>query len=77
MQAQRINITLPGDLAKQFQNSIPQGQRSKFIADAVEKKLKEEDHQKVSLEESLKINYEFDKKVAKDWEIAELEGWPD
>lgn len=57
--------------------SIPQGKRSRFIASALEEKLKKEKTLEKRLRESLKANYTFDKKVAKDWEITELEGWPE
>lgn len=39
MQTQRINITLPNDLARDFRSSVPIRSRSKFIASAIEERL--------------------------------------
>lgn len=77
MNTQRINITLPANLIKQINMHIPQGKRSKFIADAVSQKLGKKKSKEKELIKSLKANYEFDKQVAKDWEVTELEGWPE
>jgi len=79
MQAQRINITLPTTLLKQLQTEIPQGKRSGFVAKAVAEKLAKErrEAKQKAFAESLKANYEFDKKVMKDWAVTEIEGWPD
>lgn len=77
MNVQRTNITLPTDLLAQMQRTIPQGARSKFIATAIIEKLGKQKTQKQALAESLKANAEFDKKVAKEWEVTEIEGWPE
>ena len=76
MQTQRINISLPCDIIKHLNQTISKGKRSRFIARAVSEKLaKKRDIQK-ELKKSLTANYEFYKKVAKDWEVTEVEGWP-
>ncbi len=77
MQIQRINITLPQKVLKLLKSSIPEGQRSRFIARVIEEKLKKEKQTRLSLEESLKANYEFDKKIAEDWQSTEVDSWPD
>ena len=77
MQSQRINITLPSDLASQLRRSIPNRSRSKFIAGAVKEKLVKKRNLKKEWIKSLKANYEFDKKEAKVWEASDLEGWPE
>ena len=77
MQVQRINITIPKDVLKKLRIAIPEGQRSRFISHAIKEKLVSEKRKKVSLEESLRINYEFDKKIAEDWRETELDAWPD
>ncbi len=77
MDVQRINITIPKKILKQLQMTVPEGQRSRFIAHAVEDKLEKQKDNKMSLEESLKANYEFDKKIAEDWKSTELDAWPD
>jgi len=77
MQTQRINITLPQKVLKLLRSSIPEGQRSRFISRIIEEKLEGEEKIKMSLEESLKANYEFDKKIAEEWKSTELDVWPD
>ena len=64
MQTQRINITLPTDLASSLRKLIPTRSRSKFIADALREKL-----QKQSLKEQLQRSAEAQKEIAK--EISE------
>lgn len=77
MQFQRINITLPADLASDLRNSIPDRSRSKFIAEALRVRLNKKRNLKKELIKSLKANYEFDKKIMEDWKATEVEGWPD
>ncbi len=76
MQTQRINISLPYEIIKHLNQVVLKGKRSRFIARAVSEKLaKKRDIQK-ELKKSLTANYEFYKKVAKDWEVTETESWP-
>lgn len=76
MQTQRINISLPYDIIKHLNQTVSKGKRSRFIAKAVSEKLaKKRDIQK-ELKKSLTSNSEFYKKVAKDWEVTEIEAWP-
>lgn len=80
MQTQRINITLPNDLARDLRKTIPARSRSKFISEAVSEKLLQKKKNRISKKElikSLKANYDYYKKVAKEWEATEVEGWPD
>ena len=77
MQTQRINITLPADLARDLRKTIPGGSRSKFIAAALEEKLKRKKNLKKDLIKSLKVNAEFYKKEFEDWKAIEVENWPD
>lgn len=74
---QRINITLPHELVRQLQYSIPNGKRSEFIAKAVSEKLGGKRNREKELRKSLKENAEFYKAVAKEWEGIELEQWPE
>ncbi len=76
MQTQRINISLPYDIVKHLNQTVSKGKRSRFIANAVSAKLaKRRDIQK-ELKKSLTANYEFYKKVDKDWEVTESEAGP-
>ena len=77
MQTQRINITLPSDLARDFRKTVPDGSRIKFIAIALEEKLKRKKNLKKDLIKSLKVNAEFYKKEFEDWKAIEVENWPD
>lgn len=77
MQTQRINITFPGDLARDLRTIIPNGQRSKFIAGAVREKLGKKRNLKKELIKSLKANRNLYEEVQKDWGSIEVEGWPE
>lgn len=67
MQAQRLNITLPYELARDLRRIIPAKKRSRFIAEAVKEKLPKRNLRK-ELIKSLKANYEYYKKVGKEIE---------
>lgn len=77
MHTQRINISLPADLARDLRRTIPDRARSKFIARAVERELKFRKKLKRDLAKSLKVNAEFYRKEAEDWKAIEVENWPD
>ncbi|MDO8503704.1 MAG: hypothetical protein Q7S60_03360 [bacterium] len=68
MQTQRLNITLPNELARELRRSIPLRSRSKFIAEAVGERLKHKRNLKRELVKSLKANYEFYKKIGREIE---------
>ena len=70
---QRINITLPSDLARNFRRTIPTRSRSKFIAQALEEKLKSKKNLKRDLIRSLKANRELDKQIMEDFKYADAE----
>lgn len=77
MQTQRINITLPNDVARDLRQTIPARSRSKFISEALKEKLAKKRDFKKEWSKSLKANQEFYKKVFEEWKVTELEGWPD
>ena len=76
MQAQRLNITLPYELARDFKRAVPVKKRSKFFADAIRKNLPKRNLKKEWIK-SLKANREFYRKVAEEWKATEVEGWPE
>lgn len=39
MQAQRLNITLPYELAQKLRKEVPKGKRSKYLAEAIKEEL--------------------------------------
>lgn len=77
MQSQRINITLPNDLAKDFKKTIPARSRSKFISEALKERLDKKKNLRNELIKSLKGNRKLYEQVAKEWAPIETEGWPD
>lgn len=77
MQTQRLNITLPDELARDLRRTVPERKRSAFIADALRDKLDKKKNLKKEFIKSLKMNAKLYKEDAKDWEVTEVEGWPD
>lgn len=77
MQTQRVNISLPYDIIKHLNQAVSKGKRSRFIAKAVSEKLAKKRDIEKELKRSLKANFTLYKKVAKDWEVTEIEGWPE
>lgn len=73
---QRLNITLPDDLVRDFKRSVPSGKRSEFIADIVRKKLPKRNVRKEWIK-SLKASKKLYAEVKADWASIEVEGWPD
>lgn len=73
MQAQRLNITLPYELARDFKRTIPAKKRSKFIAEAISKNLPKKDPKK-ELIKSLKANRKLYEEDAKIWDAAVADG---
>lgn len=68
MHAQRLNITLPADLARDFRRAVPNRSRSKFIAGALKEKLQKKGNKKRAWIKALKANREYYRKVAKEIE---------
>lgn len=67
MQTQRINITLPNDLAQDLRKTIPARSRSKFISEALKERLsKKKKFTNKEWVKSLKANFEYYKKVGKE-----------
>lgn len=77
MQTQRLNITLPENLAKDLRRAVPARKRSRFIAQALDEKLKHKRNLGKELVKSLKANKKFYDQVYEDWKPLEVEGWPD
>lgn len=77
MQTQRINISLPINIIKQLQLTVPFGKRSRFITSALSEKLAKKRDIEKELRKSLKANRKFDEAVMKEWSVTEVEGWPE
>ena len=75
MQTQRINITLPSDLARDLRKTVPNGSRSKFIAAALEEKLKRKKNLKKDLIKSLKLNSKIYREIQEDFKYVDAEAF--
>ena len=79
MGAVRLNITLPEELARQLHELIAPGKKSQFIAEALKKRIKEMETEKLQqiLEEGYKARKKESEQLAKEFEPIDLEGWDD
>lgn len=77
MQTQRINITLPNDLARDLRRAVPVRSRSRFIAEAVQDRLAKKRNLKKDWIKSLKTNAEIYKQISdeidEDFKYADAE----
>ncbi|KKR80853.1 MAG: hypothetical protein UU73_C0002G0162 [Candidatus Daviesbacteria bacterium GW2011_GWA1_41_61] len=74
MQTQRINITLPNDLARDLRKLIPTRSRSKFIASAIEEKLSKKDLKDL-LRKSAEAQRQIIEEIRKDFARADEEAF--
>ena len=72
---QRINITLPTDLARDFRRTIPARSRSKFIAEVLEDKLKRKKNLKKELIKSLKAQEAIIREIQEDFKYVDAEAF--
>lgn len=73
MQAQRLNITLPYEVARDFKKAVPTRKRSQFIAEKIRQGIPKGDLKK-ELIKSLKANYKFYKEEGKVWDATIADG---
>lgn len=74
MQAQRLNITLPYELARDLKRVIPDGERSQFIAKAVKARLPKRNLKKDWIK-SLNAQEEIIKEIRKDFKYVDAEAF--
>ena len=72
----RINISLPTATIEKLEAAVPQGKRSQFIAESLEKNLQGKISLKESIIRDLKENRWIDEEVMKEWEGTETP-WPE
>lgn len=72
MQTQRINITLPSHIARDLRQSVPARKRSRFIAEALEEKLRKRDLKK-ELIKSAKAQRKIIEEIQEDFKYADAE----
>lgn len=70
---QRINITLPDELARDFRKYIPARERSKFIAEKIRNSIPKKNLKK-ELIKSLKANHKLYEEEAKIWDATIADG---
>lgn len=73
MQSQRINITLPAELASDLRKSIPERSRSKFIAEALRDRLNKKKNLERDLIKSAKAQIEIIKEIQEDFKYADAD----
>lgn len=75
MQTQRINVILPTDLARDLRRTIPVRSRSKFIAQALEDRLKRKKNLKKELLRSLKAQEVLIRGIQEDFKYVDAEAF--
>lgn len=75
MHTQRINITLPNDLARELRKTIPARSRSKYISEAVKEKMIKTKNLKKELILSLKANRKLYVAVQEDFKYVDAEAF--
>lgn len=70
---QRINITLPEDLASELRRAIPERSRSKYIAQALRERLTKKKNLERDLIKSAKAQIEIVKEIQEDFKYADAD----
>lgn len=73
----RVNISLPTTILEKLKTEIPEGKRSKFIAESLEKNLLKRISLKESITRDLKENRWIHESTMKDWSNLETTNWPE
>lgn len=74
MHAQRINITLPYEVARNLRQAIPVKKRSKFIAEAIKAKLPKKNLKKDWIK-SAKAQEEIIREIREDFKYVDAEAF--
>lgn len=79
MNAVRMNITLPEELAKKLDELAGHKKKSQFIAEALRQKMEQLQNAQLQLllEEGYKFNRQESISMAREFEAIDLEGWND
>ncbi len=79
MASVRMNITLPEELVHELDELVGPKKKSKFIFDAVRRRLQEIRQQAMDrlLEEGYKAGRKESRFLAKEFQSTDLEGWDD
>lgn len=74
MHAQRLNITLPYELARDFKRAVPATKRSKFFADLIRDNMNKTDL-KEQIKKSAKAQEKIIREIQEDFKYADAEIW--
>lgn len=72
---QRINITLPDELAREFRRTIPTRKRSRFIAEAVKEKITKKRNLKKEWIKSFEAQKKIIEEIQKDFKYVDSEAF--
>ena len=77
MNAVRLNITLPEELARQLDNLAGPRNKSRFIAETLRQRIERIRNEQLQmfLEEGYKSARQESLDLSKEFELADLEGW--
>ncbi|MFY9457887.1 MAG: hypothetical protein WAP23_03085 [Candidatus Spechtbacterales bacterium] len=75
MATKRVNFTLPEKVVGELSSRVPKGQRSAFVASAVEEKIRtlEAEELRAELIEGYQARAEEGAEINREWEPATLE----
>lgn len=75
----RLNITIPKELARSLNEFAGPRKRSRFIVEAVKKQIDQKRKEEIdkALEEGYRATAKESSTLAKEFEVADLEGWDD
>ena len=75
----RLNITIPKELARTLNEFAGPRKRSRFIVEAVKKQIDQKRKEEIekALEEGYRAAAKESSTLAKEFEVADLEGWDD
>lgn len=79
MSNSRLNIVLSKDLIEEIDRIAGRGKRSRFIADAVKRRIRELEKERLRKEmaEGYQAVRQESEELAREFEAADLEGWDD
>ncbi len=75
MYAQRLNITLPYELARDFKRAVPAKARSKYIAGILKENITKKKNLKADWIKSFKAQKKIIEEIREDFKYADAEVW--
>jgi metal-responsive CopG/Arc/MetJ family transcriptional regulator len=75
MNAVRLNITIPEELARQLEKLVGSRNKSHFIAETLRQRIEKIQEEELNKKEGYKARKKESVSIAKEFEPADLEGW--